>query len=89
MEGMSRDGDGTLPAPGAGPWTLEERGSFRIGHCSTCGYVSPARRSRSAAEQDLTGHECCVGPGAPLGTGPLEAADIGTRGYRGPTRVKG
>lgn len=30
-----------------------------------------------------------AGPGAPLGTGPLVAAEFGTRGYRGPALDQG
>ena len=43
----------------------------------------------ATAATAATAEVCGVGPGAPLGTGPLEAAEFGTRGYRDPTRGKG
>jgi hypothetical protein len=40
--------------------------------------------SRTAETLTARGKKECAGPGAPHGAWPLEAADVGTRGCRGP-----
>ena len=93
MEGMSHDVEGASPVGS----TLVHLGNFVRGACDLCGFVGPARRARYTAVSDLAAHapscpertgisQNCVGPGAPLGTGPLEAAEFGTRGCHDPTR---
>ncbi len=96
MVRMSPDAPDAPDAPLTG-WTLVHRGSFVHGSCDRCGFVSPARRARFTTGSDMAAHalSCpeqagapknCAGPGAPLGTGPLEAAEFGTRGCHDPTR---
>src|SRR3954468_14558238 len=41
----------------AGSWTIVEQGSFLIGRCEGCGFVSAARRARFSAESDMRAHE--------------------------------
>ena len=93
------------PRPRTGPWTTRRPASPQLRTCvrqlpnrgrtlpsSTTepdGPPTPNRPRREPSSSVAAEKTECVGPGAPLGAWPLGAANVGARGYRGPTHHRG